>query len=224
MLSKRHRVSWQAWPEPRDPARSRIFNRTGELATLPHALSVCDSSDNPIRDLGAHAISHGLSTRQSNPSPYVTQAEPQAMFAEMRPRIGGTADRLTAAVDRLSATLSRDRNDADAFVSNMMRISDAVWLVRLDAGSDRGSIGTVIQEGRRLSTTRIQEFAENNGRINARWADIEDYAAQSGVPPQLQAAITRAGTPISSSSAPCAQKPSRTWRRANSFPYPGMTG
>ena len=101
-------------------------------------------------------------------------------------------DRLTVAVDRLSATLSRDRNDADTFISNMMRISDAVWLVRLDAGSDRGSIGTVIQEGRRLSTARIQQFAENNGRINARWADIEDYVAQSGVPPQLQAVIARA--------------------------------
>ncbi|MBA2587116.1 MAG: HAMP domain-containing protein [Alphaproteobacteria bacterium] len=102
------------------------------------------------------------------------------------------ADRLTAAVDRLSASLSRDRNDADAFISNMMRISEAVWLVRLDAGSDRGSIGSVIQEGLRLPVAKIRQFAESTGRIDARWADIEEYAAQSDVPPQLQAAISRA--------------------------------
>ena len=102
------------------------------------------------------------------------------------------ADKLTAAVDRLSTALSRDRNDADTFISNMMKISDAVWLVRLDAGSDRGSIGSVIQEGGALSTAKIQQFAENNGRINARWADIEEYAAQADILPQLEAAIAQA--------------------------------
>lgn len=102
------------------------------------------------------------------------------------------ADRLTAAVDRLSTALSRDRNDADTFISNMMKISDAVWLVRLDAGSDRGSIGSAIQDGGALSTAKIQQFAENNGRINARWADIEEYAAQADILPQLETAIAQA--------------------------------
>jgi signal transduction histidine kinase len=102
------------------------------------------------------------------------------------------ADKLTAAVDRLSTALSRERNDADTFISNMMKISDAVWLVRLDAGSDRGSIGSVIQEGRALSTAKIQQLAENSGRINARWADIEEYAAQATILPQLKAAIAQA--------------------------------
>ena len=102
------------------------------------------------------------------------------------------ADRLTAEVDRLSTAVSRDRKDADTFISNMMKISDAVWLVRLDAGSDRGSIGSVIQEGRALSTAKIQQLAENNGRINARWADIEEYAAPPTILPQLKAAIAQA--------------------------------
>ena len=69
------------------------------------------------------------------------------------------ADKLTAAVDDLSTAVSRDRNYADTFIGNMMKISDAVWLVRLDAGSDRGSIGSVIQEGRTLSTAQIQKLA-----------------------------------------------------------------
>lgn len=100
------------------------------------------------------------------------------------------ADKLTAEVERLSRM--RDRNDADTFINDMMRISDAVWLMRLDAGIDRENIGSVIQEGRALSAAHIQQFAESSGRINARWADIEEYAAQSNIPPQLQAAIARA--------------------------------
>ena len=102
------------------------------------------------------------------------------------------ADKLTAAVDELSTAVSRDRKDADTFIGNMMKISDAVWLVRLDAGSDRGSIGSVIQEGRAPSTAKIQQLAENNGRINARWADIEEFAAQPGIPPALKTAIAQA--------------------------------
>ena len=102
------------------------------------------------------------------------------------------AERLTAAVDRLSATLTRDRRDADTFISSMMTLTDAVWLVRLDAGSDRGRVGEVIRDGRPPSIAKIQQLARFTGRIDARWADIEDFAARSNVPPQLQSAIARA--------------------------------
>ena len=102
------------------------------------------------------------------------------------------ADKLTATVDRLSTALSRNRDDADTFIGNMMKISDAVWLMRLDAGNDRGNIGSVIQEGRALSTAQIQQLAENNGRINARWADIEELAAQAAILHQLKTAIAQA--------------------------------
>ena len=102
------------------------------------------------------------------------------------------AERLTAAVDRLSNTLTRDRHPADTFISNMMWLSDAVWLVRLDAGSDRGSTGVAIREGRRLSTTSSRQFDESTRRIDARWAEIEEYAAHASVPPQLHAAIEQA--------------------------------
>ncbi len=102
------------------------------------------------------------------------------------------ADRLTIAVDRLSSTLSRGTDNADAFISNMMRISDTVWLMRLDAGDDRGTVGTAIREARTLSTAQIQQFATGTGRIDARWADIEEYAAQPGTPAQLKAGIAQA--------------------------------
>jgi signal transduction histidine kinase len=101
-------------------------------------------------------------------------------------------DRLTIAVDRLGSTLSHGTDNADAFISNMMRISDTVWLMRLDAGGDRGRVGTAIREGRTLSTAQIQQLATATGRIDARWADIEEYAAQPGIPPRLKAAIAQA--------------------------------
>jgi signal transduction histidine kinase len=102
------------------------------------------------------------------------------------------AERLTAAVDRLSNTLTRDKSDYDTFIGNMMTLSDAVWRVRLDAGSDRGSVGVAVRKSEKLSTARIQQFAKSTGSIDARWADIEDFAARSNVPQQLQVAIARA--------------------------------
>jgi len=102
------------------------------------------------------------------------------------------SEQLTAAVDRLSRTLTRDRRDADTFISSMMTLTDAVWLVRLDAGSDRGLVGVAIREKEELSTARIQQFARSTGSIDARWADIRDFSARSNVPPQLDAAIARA--------------------------------
>ena len=115
---------------------------------------------------------------------------PRTLLADWR----ATADRLQVAVDRLSRTLSRGTDDADAFISNMMRISDMVWLVRLDAGSDRGQVGTSARLGRALSTAKLQQFAASSGRIDARWADIEEYASQPSIPPQLKRAIAQART------------------------------
>jgi signal transduction histidine kinase len=102
------------------------------------------------------------------------------------------ADNLTAAVDKQSNTLSRGAVEADTFISNMMRISDIVWLARLDAGSDRGSIGSVILDAHALQISHIRQFAESAGRIDARWAAIEDYADRPPAPPQLEAAIRQA--------------------------------
>ncbi|MES2471548.1 MAG: ATP-binding protein [Pseudomonadota bacterium] len=102
------------------------------------------------------------------------------------------AERLTAAVDQLSSTLTRERGDADTFISSMMTLTDAVWLVRLDAGSDRGHVGIAIREKETLSTARIQQLARSTGSIDARWADIRDFAARANVPPQLNAAIAQA--------------------------------
>ena len=113
---------------------------------------------------------------------------PQKPLADWR----AAADRLTAAVDRLSDSLSRDTVGADTFIGNMMRINDVTWLVRLDAGDDRGNVGSAILAGRALTTDQIRKFAQSTGRIDARWAEIEEHAGQSYVPPRLRAAIAQA--------------------------------
>ena len=113
---------------------------------------------------------------------------PEKPLADWR----SAADKLTAAVDRQSTTLSRDTAGADAFISNMMRINDTAWLVRLDAGNDRGNTGSRILEARAPSTDELQQFAASTGRIDARWAEIEEYASQPYVPSQLKAVIGQA--------------------------------
>ena len=102
------------------------------------------------------------------------------------------ADKLTAAVDRQSNSLSHDTAEADTFISNMMRLNDITWLMRLDAGNDRGVTGALILKARPLTASQIQRFAESTGRIDARWADIEAYADQPDVPFELKAAIGEA--------------------------------
>lgn len=101
------------------------------------------------------------------------------------------ADNLTAAVDRQSTTLASETEGADSFITNMMKINDIVWLARLDAGSDRGSVGVMFSQAAPLPIAKIQQFAESTGRIDARWAAIEQYAAQSPAA-QLTAAIEKA--------------------------------
>ncbi len=113
---------------------------------------------------------------------------PEKPLADWR----SAADKLTAAVDRQSNSLSRDTAEADTFINNMMRINDITWLARLDAGNDRGNIGSAILEGRALTIEQIQEFAKSTGKIDSRWADIEEYAGQPSVPPQLKAAVEQA--------------------------------
>jgi len=116
------------------------------------------------------------------------EQRPGNLLADWR----SAADNLTAAVDRQSDTLSRDTAGADSFISKMMKLNDTVWLARLDAGSDRGSIGSAIQRAHTLSPGEIKKFAQTTGRIDARWAAIEEYARQPPTPPELDAAIRHA--------------------------------
>ncbi len=113
---------------------------------------------------------------------------PEKLVADWR----SASEKLTAAVDHQSNALSRDTAGADTFISNMMRLNDITWLMRLDAGNDRGSTGSVIFNARTLTTDQIQRFAQSTGRIDVRWADIEAYADQPSVPSQLKAAIEEA--------------------------------
>jgi len=102
------------------------------------------------------------------------------------------SNNLVTAIDRQSSALSRDTVNAGSFINKMMRIDNVAWLTRLDAGTDRGNIGVAILRARALSADEIKNFAEATGRIDARWASIEEYASQPPAPPQLLAAIRHA--------------------------------
>jgi signal transduction histidine kinase len=97
-----------------------------------------------------------------------------------------------AAINWQSGELSRDTASADTFINRMMKINEAVWLMRRDAGRDRGNIGSAIQGARTLSPGETKKFAQTTGRIDARWSSIEEYARQPITLPELDAAIQRA--------------------------------
>lgn len=102
------------------------------------------------------------------------------------------ADNLSRAVDRLSDTLSKDTAQADTFITNMLKINDIVWLARLDAGDDRGHVGSAISRGPILPIERIQQLAQSTGRIDARWSAIKQYAEQPPIRPRLKVALQQA--------------------------------
>jgi signal transduction histidine kinase len=100
-----------------------------------------------------------------------------------------TADNLTAAVDRQSNALSRDTASADSFINEMMKINDTTWRVRLDAGDDRGKVGSAISNGRPPSIHQLEKLAEATGKIDARWSTIEEDTSRPSIPLKLKAAI-----------------------------------
>jgi cell cycle sensor histidine kinase DivJ len=95
-------------------------------------------------------------------------------------------------IDIQAALLSRDIASAGPFLSEMMRISDIAWHVRVDAGAERRSMATLMAAGRPPSQAALLHYAKVSGRIEAPWQAIEKASEDGVVPPALAAAILAA--------------------------------
>jgi signal transduction histidine kinase/DNA-binding response OmpR family regulator len=84
---------------------------------------------------------------------------------------------------------------ADAFINEMMKISDLGWRARGDAGTDRLRVAETIFGGAMTiaqAQDRIQQLGEFNGRMAAHWAAINADVVAYNLPPRLRQAIDRA--------------------------------
>jgi signal transduction histidine kinase len=99
---------------------------------------------------------------------------------------------LAGAISDQSKGLSGRIASADPFINEMMKINAITWIVRSDAGTDRGNITKAIAKGRALSLEQIRQFEEATGRIDAPWGAIEDDARLPFLPQKLKAEIRSA--------------------------------
>ena len=91
-----------------------------------------------------------------------------------------------------SEILSADIAGTDPFVDRMMKISDNAWNMRGNAGGERGFVQTMVIDNRVPDPALQRSLAQINGKIDARWSDIEVEALRSAMPQPLKAAIANA--------------------------------
>ena len=95
-------------------------------------------------------------------------------------------------VDQQAAVLSRQIAGTDAYMSEMMRISDIAWHIRTDAGSERRIYANFIAFPHRLSREEHEHLFKVEGRTEAPWQSIEASVQDGDVPPALTKAIAEA--------------------------------
>ena len=98
--------------------------------------------------------------------------------------------RLVRAVASLSARLDNEFNEGDPFVAKMMELKRLAGSLRLDTGEDRLLIAQALVKGGQLSAAQRQQFTLLRGRIDGKWAIVEEEARMFATPPKLKAAIS----------------------------------
>jgi signal transduction histidine kinase len=95
-------------------------------------------------------------------------------------------------IDAQAAALSRGIASRGPRMSELIRISDVAWHVRVNAGDQRGNIADFLTRGRPLSQQEHEWIAEWDGKVEAPWQSIETSAANNGLSRGINGAIAKA--------------------------------
>ena len=95
-------------------------------------------------------------------------------------------------VDVQAAILSRQIASTGSYMSEMMRIGDIAWHIRVEAGSERRFLGNFVAWPHKPSRTDLDHLAEVNGRMGAPWESIEQSVRGGQMPSELVLAIHHA--------------------------------
>jgi signal transduction histidine kinase len=95
-------------------------------------------------------------------------------------------------VDMQAAILSRRIATIGPYMSEMMRISDIAWHVRVEAGGERRVYGNFIAWPHKLSLEQRESLARVEGRIEAPWRSIMTPQQDIEMPPEIRKAIAAA--------------------------------
>ncbi|HJR55716.1 MAG TPA: response regulator [Rhizomicrobium sp.] len=99
---------------------------------------------------------------------------------------------LLAAIATQGETVSSRVTNSDAFVNEMMKISDLTWRAREGGSSDRLRVSQAIFGGIKPTTERHAPLAENAGRMIAYWEGVKADIELHNLPARLRQAISKA--------------------------------
>lgn len=116
--------------------------------------------------------------------------------AERRPGLLDERRASTAAIldliDAQAAVLSRTIAAMGPRMSEMIRISDVAWHVRVNAGDQRGNIADFLSRGHRPTQSEREWIVKLDGMVDAPWQSIETSATSIGLPQGVNGAIAKA--------------------------------
>ena len=99
---------------------------------------------------------------------------------------------LLAAIAIQGETVSSRVTNSDAFVNEMMKISDLAWRAREGGSADRLRVSLAIFGGAKPTTETHGPLAEYAGRMDAYWEGVKADIELHNLPPRLRQAISRA--------------------------------
>ncbi|HEY2009409.1 MAG TPA: ATP-binding protein [Rhizomicrobium sp.] len=113
------------------------------------------------------------------------------------PRIFAAWKDITTALTRqLSAEgllLEQEATGTDPFIDATLRMSDAAWDLRMEAGRERGYVQTAIIDNRAPSLASLEYLAQLKGMVLAHWNTIQALARRSTMPLAIKQAVARTG-------------------------------
>ena len=113
---------------------------------------------------------------------------PPHLLVDPQNSVYATLDR----IDSQAMTLSRQIAATGSFRSEMMRISDIAWRVRVDAGGERRNYANFISWPHKPTQAERDDLIKIRGRTEAPWLSIEKAVEAGGMATPLKMAIAKA--------------------------------
>jgi len=118
------------------------------------------------------------------------EQRPPHLLVDPQNSVYATLDR----IDRQAMTLSRQIAATGPYMSEMMRISDIAWRIRVDAGGERREYANLISWPHKPSQAERDKLIQTRGRTEAPWQSIEKAVETGDLATPLKMAIARANS------------------------------
>jgi len=99
---------------------------------------------------------------------------------------------LTRQLSGEAQLLEQEATGTSPFIDATLRISDAAWALRQEAGRERSFIQTAVIDNKVPSLASLEYMAQLKGMALAHWSTVEALAQRSTMPAPIKQAVARA--------------------------------